>query len=170
MTTWTLILILAAGSNAATTISINDIKSLSECQRIYAVIDARAIEAAVLAKLREQSEPVYYEFRWLDTNEHTVTTGQWSEWEKVEARGRNYTVQDRLDELNYYIGRGNKYEIRKLYTHPPVPSVPEGYQLVPVDLLDAFPEINPSNYDHDDACRLNAWGVELVLAAKESEK
>ena len=31
-------------------------------------------------------------------------------------------------------------------------------------IIDAFPEINPSNYDHDDACNLNAWGVELVLA------
>lgn len=39
------------------------------------------------------------------------------------------------------------------------------YKLVPVELIDRFPEINPSNYDHDDACTLNAWGVELVLAA-----
>ena len=31
-------------------------------------------------------------------------------------------------------------------------------------IIDAFPEINPSNYDHEDACNLNAWGVELVLA------
>lgn len=31
-------------------------------------------------------------------------------------------------------------------------------------IIDDFPEINPSNYDHDDAYGLNAWGVELVLA------
>ncbi len=31
-------------------------------------------------------------------------------------------------------------------------------------IIDKFPELNPSNYDHDDACALNAWGVELVLA------
>jgi hypothetical protein len=31
-------------------------------------------------------------------------------------------------------------------------------------IIDQFPEINPSNYDHDDVCRLNAWGIELVLA------
>ena len=39
-------------------------------------------------------------------------------------------------------------------------------------IIDAFPEINPSNYDHDDACGLNAWGVELVLAdeAMKGEK
>ena len=43
--------------------------------------------------------------------------------------------------------------------------VPEGYAIVPVEILDRFPEINPSNYDHDNACALNAWGVELVLAA-----
>ena len=41
----------------------------------------------------------------------------------------------------------------------------EQWAVVPRDVLDRFPEINPSNYDHDDACRLNAWGVELVLAA-----
>ena len=38
-------------------------------------------------------------------------------------------------------------------------------RVVPLALLDSFPEINPSNYDHDDACALNAWGVELILAA-----
>ncbi len=37
--------------------------------------------------------------------------------------------------------------------------------LVSSEILDRFPEINPSNYDHDNACNLNAWGVELVLAA-----
>lgn len=42
------------------------------------------------------------------------------------------------------------------------------YKLVPVELIDRFPEINPSNYDHDDACALNAWGVELVLAAVDA--
>lgn len=40
-------------------------------------------------------------------------------------------------------------------------------------IIDQFPEINPSNYDHDDVCHLNAWGVELVLSdaakAKEGE-
>lgn len=42
---------------------------------------------------------------------------------------------------------------------------PAGFKLVPVDLLARFPELNPSNYDHDDACAVNAWGVEVVLAA-----
>ena len=44
-------------------------------------------------------------------------------------------------------------------------SVPEGYALVPVEIIDRFQELNPSNYDHDDVCDLNAWAVELVLAA-----
>ena len=39
------------------------------------------------------------------------------------------------------------------------------YNVVPMELLNRFPEINPSNYDHDDVCALNAWGVEVVLAA-----
>lgn len=48
---------------------------------------------------------------------------------------------------------------------PAEPVVPEGWALVPLDVIDRFPEINPCNYDHDDVCALNAWGVELVLAA-----
>ena len=44
-------------------------------------------------------------------------------------------------------------------------AIPEGWMLVPKEVLDRFPEINLSNYDHEDACNLNAWGVELVLAA-----
>jgi len=43
--------------------------------------------------------------------------------------------------------------------------IPEGYSLVPTEILDRFPEINTCNYDHDDACFLNNWGVEVVLAA-----
>ena len=39
--------------------------------------------------------------------------------------------------------------------------------MIPVEILDRFPEINPSNYDHDDVCDLNSWGVEVVMAATE---
>lgn len=39
--------------------------------------------------------------------------------------------------------------------------------MIPVEILDRFPEINPSNYGHDDVCNLNSWGVEVVLAATE---
>jgi len=49
-----------------------------------------------------------------------------------------------------------------------VPSIPDGYELVPADLLDAFPEINTNNYSHDDVWALNAWGVEVVLAAAKN--
>lgn len=45
------------------------------------------------------------------------------------------------------------------------PAAPDGYALVPLEILDRFPEINPCNYGHDDVCALNDWGVELVLAA-----
>lgn len=57
-----------------------------------------------------------------------------------------------------------------LYEQPPAQSAVEGWTLVPTEILDAFPEINPSSYDHDDACRLNAWGVELVLSAARNEE
>lgn len=50
-------------------------------------------------------------------------------------------------------------------------SVPDGWKFVPAEIIDRFPEINPSNYSHDDVCNLNAWGVELVLtAAPEAQK
>jgi hypothetical protein len=39
----------------------------------------------------------------------------------------------------------------------------EKYQALK-SIIDRFPEINPRNYDHEAACFLNAWGVELVLA------
>ena len=41
----------------------------------------------------------------------------------------------------------------------------EGMALVPRELLDKFPELNTSNYGPDDVDELNAWGIELVLAA-----
>ncbi|MFN7610958.1 MAG: hypothetical protein ACK5QX_08495 [bacterium] len=50
------------------------------------------------------------------------------------------------------------------------PRVPQGMSLVPTVLLGRFPELNPSNYDHDDACALNAWGAEVVLAAAPQPK
>ena len=50
------------------------------------------------------------------------------------------------------------------------PAVNGGWKLVPVEILDRFPEINQNNYNHDDVCNLNAWGVELVLAAAPEAK
>ena len=44
-------------------------------------------------------------------------------------------------------------------------SAPAGYVMVPVEMIDSFPEINPNNYSHDQVCDLNAWGCDLVLAA-----
>lgn len=41
----------------------------------------------------------------------------------------------------------------------------EHCKLVPVELLDRFPEINPSNYGPDDVEALNAWGIEVALSA-----
>lgn len=49
-------------------------------------------------------------------------------------------------------------------------TVPEGFVMVPVDLLDKFPELNEFNYSHDDVCELNAWGIDLVLSAAPEPK
>lgn len=53
---------------------------------------------------------------------------------------------------------------------PSLLTAPPGYVLVPVELIDAVPEINPSNYDHDAACKLNAWACELATAAAPEVK
>lgn len=37
-------------------------------------------------------------------------------------------------------------------------------------VADDFPEINPSNYDHDDVCALNNWGMEAVDAIRSLHK
>lgn len=58
----------------------------------------------------------------------------------------------------------NTFRCAPLFLAPP-PAVQEGYVLVPEELLERFKELNPSNYGHDDVCELNAWAVELVLAA-----
>ena len=42
------------------------------------------------------------------------------------------------------------------------------YKLVPADLIDRFPEINPRDYGHYDVCDLIGWGVELVHAAVDA--
>jgi hypothetical protein len=55
-------------------------------------------------------------------------------------------------------------EPEPVYTAPQ-PVVPEGFSLIANEILDRFPEINSSNYSHDDVDRLNAWGIELVLSA-----
>ena len=44
-------------------------------------------------------------------------------------------------------------------------STNDEWVMVPREIVDRFPEINPSNYGHDDACHLNSWGVELVQSA-----
>ena len=49
-------------------------------------------------------------------------------------------------------------------------TVPEGFVMVPVEMLDRFPELNEFNYSHDDVCELNAWGIDLVLSAAPEGK
>ena len=66
----------------------------------------------------EHGEPVAWEWRWFDTSPHTVTSWQWSDWKRVEPRNQLCTVEDSLNELRSYIDRGQRYELRALYTAP----------------------------------------------------
>ena len=73
----------------------------------------------------EHGEPVAWEWRWFDTSPYTVTSWQWSDWKRVEPRNQLCTVEDSLNELRSYIDRGQRYELRALYTAPqPAKRVP----------------------------------------------
>ena len=61
-------------------------------------------------------EPVYWEWRHLSTHPNTVDFGQWSEWQRVEARNAIHTIEGALAEFRTYIAQGYKYELRALYT------------------------------------------------------
>lgn len=73
---------------------------------------------ALQARAQVQGEPVYWEWRHLSTHPDTVDFGQWSEWQRVEARNPIFTAEDALAEFRTYIAQGYKYELRALYTTP----------------------------------------------------
>lgn len=78
--------------------------------------------ALVESGLRSQQEPVLWQYRWFDSNPFTVTSGQWSCWEEVKPRNPyTDTVLDKVNEIQGYIDRGFKYELRGLYTAPEPP-------------------------------------------------
>ncbi len=69
-------------------------------------------------QIQEPQEPVYWEWRWFDESPYTVTSGQWSEWKRVQPRSALQTLDDALNEFRAYITKGNRYELRALYTAP----------------------------------------------------
>ena len=71
---------------------------------------------ALQARAQVQGEPVYWEWRHLSTHPDTVDFGQWSKWQRVEARSAIHTIEDALAEFRAYIAQGYKYELRALYT------------------------------------------------------
>jgi hypothetical protein len=62
------------------------------------------------------NEPVAYQYRTF-YGEDTVTPG-WGEWELVEQKYPLQTLEQRVQELLYYISKGYKYEVRALYVGP----------------------------------------------------
>lgn len=68
-----------------------------------------------------------------------------------------------------------------VYTAPAQPASAEqqpvanrgtpGLQDVRVErtIIDRYPEINPSNYDHEAVCALNSWGFDVVMNARPIE-
>lgn len=132
------------------------LNSVSACVQDRDIVYSRAIEAAVLAKLQEQQENVVVI--------EAVPLNELFQRAIVKHLGLESLLHEKV----------SPYQIAERFFHAgyavrhPAP-IPEGRTLVPTEILDAFPEINPSNYDHDDACKLNAWGVELVLAARSRE-
>lgn len=142
--------------------------------------DARdAIEEIMSLRgaLRSQQEPVLWQYRWLDTNPHTVTSGQWSCWEEVKPRNPyTNTVLDKVNEVKGYIARGFKYELRRLYTDPQ-PAIPDGWKLVPVEPTKEMwaavnkldDEMASGSYDGRGCSIEQAWNC-LLAAAPEPSK
>lgn len=83
-------------------------KSLEQDKRIA---DLEAQLAAV-----QGGEAVAWEYRF-NYGENSSITG-WSEWEKLQPRGRLETVENRVSEIQTYIDNGLGYELRALYTTP----------------------------------------------------
>lgn len=46
-------------------------------------------------------------------------------------------------------------------------SVPDGYVLVPIEIISKFPELNLSNYSYEDIVNINEWGIEVCQAAPQ---
>lgn len=59
-------------------------------------------------------EPVMWQMRWFNSPEN-----KWNPWKQVKPR-IGQTLESMLDEINGYIGGGKNYELRPLYTTPPV--------------------------------------------------
>ncbi len=81
---------------------------------VQALID----EAITAIQQPATGEPVYWEWRHLRTHPDTVDFGQWSKWQRVEARSAIHAIDDALAEFRTYIAKGYKYELRALYNHP----------------------------------------------------
>lgn len=73
---------------------------------------------AALAEQPAEQQPVAWEWRWFDASPYTVTSGQWSEWKRVEPRNSLCTLDDALNEFRAYIANGLRYELRAIYTAP----------------------------------------------------
>lgn len=76
--------------------------------------------ASLLLHGQPAQEPVYWEYRFFDSHPDTVTSGQWSQWQRVLPRnGYTDTVEARVEEIKQYINQGYRYELRPLYTSAP---------------------------------------------------
>ena len=73
---------------------------------------------AFLAELSKRAEAVAY-WQYRTFYEDNTSTPGWSEWETFEPCGL-LSVEDQVEDLRVYISRGCKYEIRQLFTFPPI--------------------------------------------------
>ncbi len=87
-------------------------------------------------QIQEPQEPVYWEWRWFDESPYTVTSGQWSEWKRVQPRSALQTLDDALNEFRAYITRGNRYELRALYAAPQPQPKQEPYDQQSLELCE----------------------------------
>ena len=94
----------------------------------------------------------------------SVSASSWAKLREVFAR-RFPRCRDCADEAGVCPHSGLPCEFDSML----LPTAAADTVPVPRELIDRFPELNPSNYNEDDVAALNAWGIEVFAAAKEEK-
>lgn len=112
-----------------------------------------------------QVEAVAWDYRHLDT---ANTPNKWSEWTRCEPRNPyTDTAKDYADEIQRYIDRGYKYQLRALYTAPPASPSEGGGE--PTERTPRDFAIEHAEYMAKDAERMISAVNDLALAESEHE-
>lgn len=139
--------------------------------RLAKVADEEVLKEVEFAATVAQ-EPVAWEYRTFHGDD-TVTPG-WSKWERIEPQGRysHETVESRVEEIQSYIDRGYRYQLRALYTVPHDAeqqalrkAPPEWAKMDPVFVVECIRQTTVLDADMVEA--MLQFAIDAARAAKE---